>query len=54
MVDVLAFISYENYASLSYSEIIKQRFKKCTYRKIPKISTSKYKSPKLVTQKTLR
>ena len=26
----------------------------CWYRKIPKISPSKYKPPKLVTQKTLR
>ena len=25
MIDVLAFLSYENYASLSYLEIIKQR-----------------------------
>ena len=52
MVDVLAFLSYENYASLSYLEIIKQRFKKCIYRKIPKISPSVYKPPKLVAQKT--
>ena len=52
MVDVLAFLSYENYASLSYLEIIKQRFKKCIYRKIPKISPSVNKPPKLVTQKT--
>ena len=52
MVDVLAFLSYENYASLSYLEIIKQRFKKCIYRKLPKISPSVYKPPKLVTQKT--
>ena len=52
MVDVLAFLSYENYASLSYLEIIKQRFKKCIYRKIPKISPSVYKPPKFVTQKT--
>ena len=54
MVDVLAFLSYENYASLSYLEIIKPRFKKCIYHKIPKISPSVYKPPKLVTQKTLR
>ena len=54
MVDVLAFLSYENYPSLSYLEIIKQRFKKCIYRKIPKISPSVNKPPKLVTQKTFR
>ena len=54
MVDVLAFLSYDNYASLSYLEIIKQRLKKCIYCKIPKISPFMYKPPKLVTQKTLR
>ena len=45
MVYALAFLSYKNYASLSYLEIIKQKFKKCIYRKIPKISPSMYKPP---------
>ena len=31
----------------------RKQLEKTTYRKIPKISPSKYKPPKLVTQKTL-
>ena len=37
----------------TYSFVVKMSSRLTIYRKIPKISPSKYKSPKLVTQKTL-
>ena len=38
----------------TYLRSFPYKFKEINYRKIPKISSSKYKRPKPVTQKTLR